>query len=75
MFESAALFFLLQAAELRRSAHSCLLSYWNLPYCVPQKFDKALDGQLPVGRLAVGLLRYYQKETVFPDTIPKAAHD
>ncbi len=75
MFHDAALLFLLQAAELPCLTHSCLLSYWNLPYCIPQQFNETVYSQFPVGCLAAGLLRYYSKNPVLAHPAPEAARD
>jgi len=64
-----------QAAELSPFADSRLLSYWNLPYCVPQYFNETLYGQFPIFCLAAALLRYDSQNAVFADAICKPAHD
>jgi len=75
LFLDAMLLLLIQAAELRRSAHSCLLSCWDLFDSIAQKFDKALDSQFPVGGLAAGLLRYDSKYAILAYAAANAAHN
>ncbi len=69
------LLFLPQPTELRPLAHLCLLSYWHLPYRVPQQFNETHYRQFPIFCLAAGLLRYDAKEPSLADTIHRAAHD
>jgi hypothetical protein len=57
---------LLQAAKLRSLADSCLFSYWDLPYCIPQQFYKTLYSHFPVGCLTAGLLRDDAKNPSLP---------
>ncbi len=69
------LLFLIQAAELRRSAHSCLLSRRDLFNRIAQKFDETLDSQFPVGSLAAGLLGYDAKDAILADAAANAAYN
>ncbi len=68
-------FLLLKAAELGCPADPHLLSYGNLPQCLPQQFGETLNSQFAIFKLAAGLLRDDAKDPVLPDAVGETALD